>query len=288
MLKVIPFTRTCIACSLLVVGLVNAAVDDEDASCGRFAPLTFGFLPLVSSEKLVQRFAPLVHHLSTALNTAIRIETAPDFDAFIRRTNNARRYDLLFTAPHLFYLARQKADYHFLVSVDAPGMSAIIVAPQQSRINTIRDLAGRKLATVDPMSLATLLVRKQLEENGLDPDTDLTLVSTPSHNASLLSSYYGATDASSLMTPPFKVASPRVRESMKIISVTEKTPHMPISAGSWIDAGCRADMKTALLAMSSTAAGRDALHEAGFKGFAPTSPERYDSLIWAAEQIDTE
>ena len=280
--------RAGIASSLLLACLANAAAKSQDVQCGRSGTLTFGFLPLVSSEKLVQRFAPLVHYLSAALNTPVRIETAADFDTFIRRTNNEKRYDLLFTAPHLFYLAREKADYQLLVSVDAPGMSAIIVVPQKSKINTIRDLTGRKLATVDPMGLATLLVRKQLEEHGLDPDADLTLVKTPSHNASLLSSYYGATDASSLMMPPFKVANPEVRESMRIIAVTESAPHMPISAAPWIEPECREATTLALLGMPSTVAGKEALVKAGFKRFARSLPEQYDSLKWAAEQIDVE
>lgn len=288
MRTVIHLIRAGSACLLLLAGLADAAVNDQDANCGRFGPLTFGFLPLVSSEKLVQRFAPLVHYLAAALNTPIRIETAPDFAAFIRRTNHEKRYDLLFTAPHLFYLARKKADYQLLVSVDSPGMSAVIVAPQQSQIKTVRDLAGRKLATVDPMSLATLLVRKQLKENGLDPDADLTLVTTPSHNASLLSSYYGATDASSLMMPPFMVANPEVRESMRVIAVTESAPHMPISAAPWIEPECREKISAALLSMPSTAAGQEALDKAGFQRFTPSSAGKYDVLKWAAEQIDIE
>jgi len=188
----------------------------------------------------------------------------------------------------MFYLAREKAGYHLLVSVDSPGMSAIIVVPQQSQINAIKDLAGRKLATVDPMSLATLLVRQQLEENGLGPDTDLTLVTTPSHNASLLSSYYGATDASSLMMPPFMVASPKVRESMRVIAVTESTPHMPISAAPWIVPECREEITDVLLSMPSTPAGREALDQAGFQRFTKSPTGMYDALKWAAEQIDIE
>jgi phosphonate transport system substrate-binding protein len=188
MQTITPFFRVLIAGVWFVTGLANAVETRNGAPCGRDGTLTFGFLPLVSTEKLVQRFAPLVHYLSAELGIPIRIETAADFETFIRRTDNEKRYDLLFTAPHLFYIARKNAGYQLLASVDSPGMSAVIVAPQQSKVETIKDLAGLKLATVDPMSLATLLVRKQLEENGLNPDVDLTLVTTPSHNASLLSS----------------------------------------------------------------------------------------------------
>ena len=286
--SLIQLPRLALFAGLFVSGLASAVVPSSDAGCQQAGTLTFGFLPLVSTEKLVGRFAPLVHYLSTGAGVPIRIETAADFKAFIQRTNNDHRYDLLFTAPHLFYLAHKQAGYELLASVDSPGMSAVIVAPKNSGIDNIRDLAGHKLATVGPMGLATLLVRKQLEQHGLDPDRDLTLVTTPSHNASLLLSYYGATDASSLMMPPFKVANPDVRDRMKIISVTERTPHMPVSAAPWISHECKSRLSAALLAMPSSDTGRAALFRAGFRGFTPPRPGQYDSLKWAAEQIEVE
>jgi ABC-type phosphate/phosphonate transport system substrate-binding protein len=90
------------------------------------------------------------------------------------------------------------------------------------------------------------------------------------------------------MMPPFQLANPGVRESMRVISITERTPHMPISAGPWIDPECRDRMTTALLAMPSTPVGLEALGKAAFKGFVQSLPDMYDSLKWAAEQIDSE
>jgi hypothetical protein len=62
--------------------------------------MTFGILPFISAEQLVISFSPLAHYLPKHLS--VRIETAPNFAEFARRTHEERRYDILFTAPHFF------------------------------------------------------------------------------------------------------------------------------------------------------------------------------------------
>ncbi|MGB5606120.1 MAG: phosphate/phosphite/phosphonate ABC transporter substrate-binding protein [Gammaproteobacteria bacterium] len=277
-----------IVCGFLQAGALSAGAAPGKSGCHSGKPLVFGFLPLVSAEKLVARFAPLVNYLSMQLDTEIYIETAPDFTEFIRRTNAERRYDLLFTAPHFFYQARRRAGYQLLASVDSPGMPAIIVAPASGPVHTVSDLRNRKLATTHPLALATLLVRRHLLENGINPDSDLTLVNTPTHNASLLSSYYGVTDASALMMPPFQAASAEVRDSMRIVAITGTTPHIPISAGPWVDASCKIAISAILVGMNSTPEGLNILKHIKFKGFVAASPDNYDQLEWAADLIEPE
>lgn len=283
-----PNILVAVVCCSLLAAASSAQPPTPESGCHSDKPLVFGFLPLVSAEKLVHRFSPLVNYLSAQLNIKIHIETAPDFTEFMRRTNRERRYDLLFTAPHFFYQARRRAGYQLLASVDSPGMSAIIVAPASGPIRTVSDLRKRKLATTHPQALATLLIRKHLMGNGINPDTDLTLVTTPTHNASLLSSYYGVTDASALMMPPFQATGAEVRDSMRIIAVTGKSPHIPISAGPWIDAKCKADISSILVGMKASPEGLDILRHIKFKGFVAASPEQYDQLEWAADLIEAE
>jgi hypothetical protein len=70
--------------------------------------LVLGVLPFVSPERLERRFAPLADYLSHKLDFDVVIETAPSFRTFIERTTEANRYDLLLTAPHLYYLAQRE------------------------------------------------------------------------------------------------------------------------------------------------------------------------------------
>jgi phosphonate transport system substrate-binding protein len=238
----------------------------------------FGILPFISVEQLVYQFSPLANYLAEKLQVPVRIETAPDFVEFARRTHEESRYDILFTAPHFYTQAHRKAGYRLIVSVDSQEMWAVIVVPDQSDIHSIQDLRGKRLATVSPLGLATLLVRKHLADAGIDPDVDLSLIITPTHDASLLSSYHGVTDASALMLPPFEAASRKVRESMRIVAQTESTPHIPISLGPWIDDACAAEITSVLLEMGSTPEGRAVLEHNSFSGFKQVDPEVYEQL----------
>lgn len=279
------FTRLCCVCAA-VFGLSFSVIAETSSSksCKQYSPLTFGILPFVSNEQLVLQFSPLVEYLSNKLDATVRIETAPDFAEFAKRTQQGKHYDILFTAPHFYPRASSKAGYRLVASVDSPGMWAVIVVPVNSDIHSLYDLKGKRLATVHPAGLATLLVKKYLRNAGIDPDTDLTLVTTPSHDASLLSSYHGVTDASSLMQPPFSAASEQVRRNMRLIARTESTPHIPISVSPRIGDACAAELSRLLLTMGSTREGRAALSHNRFSGFRKAHVEDYERI---SELLDT-
>jgi phosphonate transport system substrate-binding protein len=270
--------RLVIVCYLLLALYSSGSGAEETAVCRQDKPLVFGFLPLLSVEQLVARFSPLVNYLSEHLGVPVQLETAPNFVEFARRTHEDRRYDILYTAPHLYTQANRKAGYQLIASVDSPGMWAVIVAPRQSDIQTIQDLRGRRLATVHPFSLAAILIRKSLADAGIDPDVDLELVITPSHDASLLSSYHGVTEASGLMQPPYEAASEEVKRGMRVIARSEITPHIPISVGPWIPEPCAEKITAVLMKMSDTPEGESVLQHIHFTGFRNPDPRDYERL----------
>ncbi len=267
----------CIACASLAGAQPAADLQEREH-------LVFGFLPIVSSERLARRFSPLVDYLSRTLGTEVRMETAPNFAEFIRRTNREQRYDLLFTAPHLFYLASREQGYQAVARVAEEGMKAVIVVPRTSSIQGLPDLRGQRLATTDRLALATVLIRSTLVQAGIDPDRDLILVATPSHNASLRSTYQGTTDASGLMLPLFQLSRPEIRDAMKIIAETQSVPHMPIAVAPWVPTARVARLRALLLDTAHTEAGREVLRGLGWPGFAPARTVDYDDLGWIAEQ----
>ena len=154
----------------------------------------------------------------------------------------------------------------------------MIVVPIDSPIKTLNDLVGKRLATVPPVGLATLLVRKYLSNAGIDPDVDLTIISTPSHDASLLSSFHGVTDASALMAPPYEAANASVRAKMRVIARTESTAHIPISVSPTMSDSCKKQITQLLLKMGSTEEGKKVLSHNRFSGFKKTSPEDYEKV----------
>ena len=240
--------------------------------------LVFGFLPILSTQRLITRFKPLVDEISSELGQPIRMETAPDYIEFIKRTQ-AKRYDIVFTAPHLYYLANDKTGYKVIVRVNASDLKAIIVATKASHITKLSELKGKKIAMPDRMSLAAAMVRNYIRKMGLDPDKDITIVSTPSHNASLLTAYNGVTDVAGLMLPPYKHASEKIRNAMVVLATTSGLPHMPIAVSPTLQPELVQKLAHILTSLNESSKGKMLLKKLGWpQGFVATSNNEYASL----------
>jgi len=248
--------------------------------------LVFGFLPILSTEKLVARFGPLVDYLAKQLGRPVRFETAPDYPEFERRTNIEKRYDILFTAPHFYYLAQRKAGYRVIVRVGEPNMQAIIVATKASGITDMAGLRGHSLATPAAESLAVTLVRATLRDAGLSPDKDVNLVTTPSHNASLLTAYKGITDAAALMIPPYNRAKQDVRDQMVVLATSRGVPHMPIAVSAGFPKELELKLQSILTSLKETEHGRDLLKQMSWPmGLVKATPSEYDSVGWVLQEM---
>lgn len=247
--------------------------------------IVFGVLPIVSTQKLIARFSPMASYLSEQTGHPVKLVTAPSFASFKQRTELGTQYDLLFTAPHFYYMAQRKAGYKVIVRVAAPNMKAIIVVPKESNIKTLSDLKGKKLSTTAPVALATLMIKAHLTKAGINSAKDLSLVHTPSHNASLISAYKGITDAGSMMLPPFKRAKKEIKDSVRVLSTTEGVPHMPIAVSKTLDKSLASKIQTALVQLKSNKKGRALLKHLKWPGFVAVKPNEYDKLKWAVDEI---
>lgn len=281
--------RSRLAACLVAVLLAAAALAPTEAVAqggpGGDKPLVFGVLPIASTERLALIFEPIIDYIARHLGVEIRMETAPDYAEFIRRTHGDRRYDILFTAPHFYYLGQRKAGYRVVARADAGPLYAVIVTRTGSEITTLDGLRRRKVATPDPLALATVLVNVTLSLAGIDPESELELVATPSHNASLLPVVKGFTDAAGVMALPLARAAPEIRARVRIIAETLGTPHMPFSVAPWTEAKRADAFARALVAMKSDAQGRAALKGMNWPGFVRTVPAEYDVLRPYAERV---
>jgi phosphonate transport system substrate-binding protein len=249
--------------------------------------LVFGVLPIANTEVVFKRFLPLADHISRAIGRDIRLETAPDFATFARRTSE-KRYDILFTAPHFYYAAQRESGYQVKVRINKPNLQAIFVVPVKSDIKSVADLRGKTVATTSRVALATVMLLNHLKSMGIDADKDLTLVPTPTHNSAMLSAYKGVTDAGGLMYPPYSRAKPELQNGLRIIAKVGDSPNMPIPVASRVDAETADKIKQALVSLGDTEAGRKIMKQYKWPGFVPADPSLYDHMHWSSSAIKTD
>lgn len=247
--------------------------------------IVFGVLPIISTEKLIARFGPMADYLSEHLGRPVRLVTAPNFPTFKKRTESGKHYDFIFTAPHLYYMAQRKAGYKVIARVAAPDMKAVIVVPKQSKIKTLNDLKGKRLSTTARVALSTLMIKAHLKKEGINAKQDLSLIYTPSHNASLISVYKGVTDAGSLMLPPFKRAKKEIQQSVRVLALTDGVPHMPFAVSSSLDKLAAEKIKSTLMQLKLSQKGKELLKHLKWPGFTNATPKDYENLKWAVDEL---
>ncbi len=248
--------------------------------------LTFGFLPIVSTNMLVKRFEPLTDYLSKKMGVAVRFETAPDYASFQHRTLNDKRYDFLQTAPHFYYLAQRDAGYRAVARADVRELYAIIVVRKESPITSLKDLCAKKLTTPSRLALMTALLRQTIARIGCKKGEQVAILPTPTHNAALLNVYNGISDAAGFAPAMFKVAEPAVRNSMRVIGRTWSTPQMPLSVAPWVDKETAEKFTKIILSLKKTKEGQAVIDKIGWPGFKVATPREYDVMAPYAKFIE--
>lgn len=283
----IAATIARVVCSIVLLTTIGNAVHAEHGVPSSSEPYIFGFLPAYTPEKLVTTFEPLVEYLSQRLAVPIKFETAPDFREFVRRTQNGNRYDFLFTAPHLFFLAQQRAGYHLVAQVDGGDLRAVIVVRADEPWTDASHLRGKQIASIEPIAIMSVLARSKLSALGLNSGSDFEIVTTPSHDASLQALVRYRSDAAVLPSPYWsKRIPPHLREKLRVLVETESIPHIPISAAPWVPEAVVSHMRQILIEMAQTPDGAMILKRIGWQGFVPAISADFDAMEPLSKYVD--
>ncbi|MFQ5642271.1 MAG: phosphate/phosphite/phosphonate ABC transporter substrate-binding protein [Thiogranum sp.] len=142
---------------------------------------------------------------------------------------------------------------------------------------------------MDPLALASVLAHARLEQAGIDPAGDLTLIAaTPGHNASLLSCYRGTTDAAARIRPLCLRARPEIRGNTRIVAETARVPHMPIAVAPRVNENIARQLRDILVNMATDPQGRTLLRHLDWPGFVAVQPGEYDGLGLVADKPGVE
>lgn len=229
-------------------------------------PLVFGVFPNLTARQIVEVYRPMANVLEKQLNRRIDIYSARDFKTFVARTRQGE-YDLLLTAPHLAWLARQDAGYQPLLKYAQP-VRGLLVVKTGSAFSELPELRGHTLAMADPLAVVVLSMQAELEARGLKRNVDYHSLDAGSHMNAMMQVINGRADAAVLGMQPFTLARPEVRKQLRVLA---ETP--PLSSQMYLthprlrDAEVNA-IRKALLAFAATPEGQAFMQRGGYGSFA--------------------
>lgn len=229
------------------------------------SPLVFGVFPNLTAKQTVEIYRPLASTLEKHLQRPVAIYSARDFKTFVARTRQGE-YDILLTAPHLAWLARQDAGYRPLLKYTQP-VRGLLVVNVASPFREIAALRGRTIATADPLAISVLAMQAQLSTHGLKRNTDYLTASSGTHINAMMQVINGRADAAMLGRHPYNLQSPELRQQLRILAETPSLSSlMYLTHPRLRDAEAQA-IRRALLDFAATPDGLAFMRRGGYGGF---------------------
>jgi len=178
-----------------------------------------GVAPHSSARIVIEQYQPLRAALQGALETPTEVSTARDFTAFIRRAL-ALDYDIAITTAHQAAVLRDDAGFIPLLTYQA-NFEALAVTALDSGIASLRDLSGRPVLGLSPVSLVTLWGSDQLEKQRVKPKS-LAYIAASDSVAELL--LRGEASAGFISLANFQKLTPETRAHLRIIARSGPMP----------------------------------------------------------------
>jgi phosphonate transport system substrate-binding protein len=134
-----------------------------------------------------------------------------------------------------------------------------------SGITTLEDVKGKVMCWVDPNSTSGYIIpRIMLAANGIDPDNDFSkTIETGSHNNSVQAVYEGECDVGVSYADArssIEETHPDVKDVVAVLATTTEIPNDSVSFAKDLDPEVRTQIVNALLEISATEEGVEALN----------------------------
>jgi len=243
---------------LLITGMRPAASADN--------PLVFGVFPSMTAMQTIAAYRPMASALEKHLQRSVVVYSARDFKTFVARSRQGE-YDILLTAPHLAWLARQDNGYRPLLKYTQP-VRGLLVVKSDSPFDEPDALRGRTIAMADPIALAVLAIQAELTAHGLKQGIDYRTTNSGTHTNAVIQVINGRVDAAVLGLHPYNLLPPEMRQQLRVLA---ESP--PLSSLMYLthprlrDAEAQA-IRNALLSFATTPEGQAFMQRGGYGGFA--------------------
>ncbi len=251
--------------ALYVIGLLFGLFVLRPLWAAETPPLVLGIFPNTTAKQIVETYRPLANALEITLQRRVEIYSAPNFKSFVDRTRQGE-YDLLLTAPHFAWLARQDAGYRPLLKYAEP-VRGLLVVKSGSSYRAVDALRGRTIAIADPLAVIVLALQAELTQSGLNNGRDYRLLHAGTHVNAAMQVAKGSADGAMVGLLPYTLFPPELRSQLHVLLETPPLSSLTYLTHPRIREADVLAIRKGLLAFAATAEGQAFLKKGGFGGF---------------------
>lgn len=260
--------------SVLFAVILWGAIAPASAEQGA-APLEFALAPYISTRPLLTMFQPMAVHLQKRLGREVLLVTAPTLREFDLRALKGS-YELAMLSPQAARLAQTEAGYVPLLRV-TDDLCGVVIVPKGSALQSVRDLAGHRVALPDRFTTTAQLGKELLTAEGLD---NQDMLHPPGFQDSiLLSMLRGDIDAMVMNNSAFHQSAPETKAKVRVLAETRHISHVMFLARSDTAAETQRAIRLAIIEFfEATAEGRQFSQQTGLTGVRPPTDVELKAL----------
>lgn len=232
------------------------------------APLVFGIFPHLPARQMVESYRPLANELEKQLHRRVVIYSARDYKTFATRTRLGE-YDIMLTAPHLAWLARQEAGYRPLLKYAQP-VHGLLVVRADSSFDSAKALRGHTIATSDPIALAVMAIQAEMSRQGIQTDADYRTVESGTHLNAVMQVLNGRAEGAILGMHAYMLMPPDVRQQLRVLIETPPLSSLMYLTHPRLRDAEALSIHKALLRFEASSEGQAFMQHGGYGGFSNT------------------
>lgn len=253
--------------ALLVVGALALSACGSAELGTEKNPIIWAVVPSGETERVVAGFEEVSQMIFDETGLVVQPFVATEYAGVIEAMcSDPPKAHVSSLATFAYILANEKgcADVGLVaVRYGSAVYNGQIFVREDSGIESLTDLAGKSFCRPDPLSTSGWIIPSiTLKAAGIDPDADLQVVDSGSHDASVAGVYNGDCDAGSSYVDARGTVEedyPDVMDVIKVIEISADIPNDGVQFVPSFDPEVRATLVSALLAIAETEEGQEAL-----------------------------
>jgi phosphonate transport system substrate-binding protein len=250
-----------IVMALVLTGCGTPKLGTEDN------PIIMSFVPSGDTQEIIASGDQLAQMITDKTDLIVEANVGTDFAA-VREAMGAGKAHIGWLNTFNYVLANEKFGVDVGLVTERFGSTTYtgqFNVRADSGITTLDDIKGKVMCWVDPNSTSGYIIpRIMLKANGIDPDADFSqTIESGSHNNSITAVYDGTcdvgvsyADARSSIEDDF----PDVKDVVVVLATTTDIPNDSVSFAKDFDAEMRTQIVDALLEISASEEGVEALN----------------------------
>jgi phosphonate transport system substrate-binding protein len=266
-LMVVPFLIFTISTVLTIKESSAAPITSRPA-------YILGVFPYLPARELEKVFSPVAADLGDALQRKVLVRSSTSYRNFMNNLDK-EKYDIVFVQPFDYVRIADKYGYLPIATRSEP-LAAILVVPENSKLNNAKDLYGKKIALPPSVAAVSHLVKGYLREQGVNFNKDVKLQFTKSHVSCMQQLLIGSADACGTAAPAKRFFEHKMNVNLKVIAQTASIPHTLFAIHPRIPAAERETIQARILSWSTTEKGKQILARGRLKPFIKISDSAYD------------